>query len=488
MIPKSPKAAVSLILCALLLSACSLRPAEHAGPKDPAAETVSTPAETDPEPDDPGPAETEKPETEAFETVSPETEKPETEPRETEAPETEPAETTAPETEAPETENPETQAPETEPAETEAPLPPAPGDGGSVDGDEWRDGGLNLRFVLPGEDWRYENGPAPEEESEENRYVLRAGSEAGSTVLFMERRIPLPEDGGERVTLEEYVGILTESMLESGGEDVAVTAGAPGEANLAGKTWTKTEFTLTWPGDAESRSLWFAREEGGWFLTLAVTASPADWLDADGILTMLTAADDPVPEKPVRPGDPVPPAEFVWGSDSLEGNVYRNTFAGISVTAAQGWRYLTEWELADRNGYFVPDRESIGETADRESARCVMRLQNEAGASVELSFIRSGVFGEEGWEQYAAYLTDSLLRSGEKAGFAMSATEGEWAVMAGANWFVRIVTYSAGGYPVGQRMLLWRPVEGELAELTLDNGVWTDIPLSDMLGMVGTAE
>lgn len=489
MIPKSPKAAVSLILCALLLSACSvnLRPAETASPDGPAAETVTVPAETDPEPDETKKPETEAPETEA---VPPETEKPETEPRETEAPETVPPETDKPETEAPETEAPETEAPETEPAGTEAPLPPMPGDGGTVDGDVWRDGGLNLRFVLPGEDWRYENGadPAPEEESAENRYLLRAVSEAGSTVLFMERRIPLPEDGGERVTLGEYVGILTESMLESGGEDAAVRAGDPGEAELAGKTWTKTAFTLTWPGDAESRSLWFAREEDGWFLTLAVTASPADWLDADGILAMLTAADDPVPEKPVRPEDPVPPAQFVWGSDSLEGNVYRCPFAGISVTAAQGWRYLTEWELADRNNYFVPDRESIGETADRESARCVMRLQNEAGASVELSFIRSGVFGEGGWEQYAAYLTDSLLRSGEKAGFAMSATEGEWAVMAGANWFVRIVTYSAGGYPVGQRMLLWRPVEGELAELTLDNGVWTDIPLSDMLVMVGTAE
>ena len=97
-------------------------------------------------------------------------------------------------------------------------------------------------------------------------------------------------------------------------------------------------------------------------------------------------------------------ADFRKGGDPVNEhrqNVYRTLFAGISVTAAQGWRYLTEWELADRNGYFVPDRESIGETADRESARCVMRLQNEAGASVELSFIRSGVFGEEGWEQYA---------------------------------------------------------------------------------------
>ena len=494
MIPKSQKTAVSLILCALLLSACALRPTEHAVPDDPAAETVSTPAEADAEPDDPASetdaaenAETEKPEMERDETAQSETE---TVRPETEKPETEVRETEAPETEKPETERPETEARETEPAETEAPLPPAPGDGGSVDGDEWRDSGLNLRFVLPGEDWRYEGGtdPAPEEASEENRYVLRAASEAGSTVLFMERRIPLPEDGGERVTLGEYVGILTESMLANGGADVTVKAGEPGEAELAGKTWTRTAFTLTWPGDAESRSLWYAREEDGWFLTLAVTASPADWLDAEGILAMLTAAGDPVPEKPIRPGEPVPPAQFAWGSDSLEGNVYRCPFAGISVTAAQGWHFLTQWELADRNGLYVSAGKSIAEVADEENVRCVMRLENDAGASMELSFIRSGVFGDGGWEQYAAYLTDSLMSSGEKAGFAMSATEGEWAVMAGENWYVRIVTYSAGGYPVGQRMLLWRPVEGELAELTLDNGVWTDIPLSDMLGMVGTAE
>ena len=285
MIRIRPRIAVSLILSALLLTSCAvnLRPAEPAIPEDPAPQTASEdpsgagteekpgmiPETAAPETAAPG---TEKPETDApgTETESPETEKPETESPEPEKPETESPEPEQAETESPEPEQPEPEAPE--PEQPEPALPPAPGDGGTVEGDTWLDGELGLRFVLPGEDWRYEDGadPAPEEESEENRYVLRAGSEAGSTVLFMERRIPLPEDGGERVTLGEYVGILTESMLESGGEDAAVRAGDPGEAELAGKTWTKTAFTLTWPGDAESRSLWFAREEGGWFLTLAV--------------------------------------------------------------------------------------------------------------------------------------------------------------------------------------------------------------------------
>ena len=493
MIRICPRIAVSLILFALLLTSCAvnLRPAEPAIPEDPAPQTASEdlsgagteekpgmiPETAAPETDAPG---TEKPETDApgTETESPETEKPETE-----APEPEQAETESPEPEQPEPEAPEPEQPE--PA-----LPPAPGDGGTVEGDTWLDGELGLRFVLPGEDWRFEQGGEDGSEPEESRYVLQAVSEAGSTVLLMERRIPSPGDGGERVTLAEYVGILTESMTGAGGEEVEIRSGDPVTAELAGTFWTRVDFALTWPGDAESRSFWFTRETAGWFLTLAVTASPADWLDAEGILSMLTSAGAPLPEKPAKPGDPVPPAVFAWGSDSLEGNVYRCGFAGIAVTAADGWRFFTEGELSKRNDFHVAadaDSAAIAEAADRENSRCVMRLENGAGASAELSFIRAEAFGEGGWEQYAAYLTDSLLQSGEKAGFAMSATEGEWASMAGENWFVRIVTYSAGGYPVGQRMLLWRPVEGELAELTLDNGVWTDIPLSAMLAMISAA-
>ena len=520
MIRTSPKAAVSLLLSALLLTSCAidLRPAEPVIPgPDPGEETISD--AVPPEGTAIDGMEPENPETEPPETIIPETEKAETEPPETESPETEAPETELtetekdelepsapepsapeppapepepPEPEPPEPETPETEAPETEAPETEAPPPPMPGDGGTTDGDTWRDGELGLRFVLPGDDWRFEEDtdPAGEEQTAGTRYGLRAVSEYGSTVLLMGRLIPEPEDGAERVTLAEYVVILTDGMLESGGEDVAISAGEPGTAELAGAYWIRVEYVLTWPGRAESRSIWYTREKGGWFLTLAVTASPADWLDADGILAMLTSAEAPVPEKPLKPGDPVPPAVFAWGSDSLEENVYRCGFAGLAVTAAEGWRFYTEKELAKRNDLHVPsdaDHAAIAEAEDRENARCVMHLENDAGACAELSFIRADVFGEEGWEQYAAYLTESLLEAGEKAGFAMSATDGEWAYMAGEKWFVRIVTYSAAGYPVGQRMLLWRPVEGELAELTLDNGVWTDIPLTNMLAMISSA-
>ena len=203
---------------------------------------------------------------------------------------------------------------------------------------------------------------------------------------------------------------------------------------------------------------------------------------------VVAASDAPLPEKPVNPRIPEPPAQFAWGSDSTADGVYRNAFAGISVKAAEGWTFMTEGELAERNGFSPAadaDSEAIAEAADRETVRCVMHLENGDGAVMELSFIRLDAFtGEGGWEEYASFLTDSLLESGEKAGFTMSATDGEWAELAGASWFTRIVTFSSGEYAVGQQLLLWRPVEGELAELTMDNGVWTDIPLSSMLAMV----
>jgi len=196
------------------------------------------------------------------------------------------------------------------------------------------------------------------------------------------------------------------------------------------------------------------------------------------------------PEKPAEP-EPEPP-RFRWGSDSVENGVYRNEFAGITVRAADGWTFMSEKELAKRNDLHVAadaDSAAIAEAEDKENARCVMRLSSADGAAMELSFIRLDTFGAEGdWEKYASFLAESLIESGEKAGFTMSATDGEWAEMAGQRWFARIVTFSSGGYAVGQQMLLWRPVGGELAELTLDNGVWTDRSLSSMLSMIGTAE
>ena len=475
MIRTAPRAA-ALLLSALLLSSCAvnLRPAEPVIPDDPAPETVSAEPVTDPSGETEGETEEPAPETNETET-------------ETEAPETEAPEDVPPD--EPEPVDPEPE-PEPEPVNPE-PESPNPFSDGAAEGDTWTHEGLKLRFVLPGDDWRFADQREPDAAEalpDGTFYAMQAQSEAGSTVLIMGRRIPEPENGEESVTLTEYVRILAEGMTESGGEDVSVKAGEQEEAELAGETWLLVPFRLVWPGEVESRSLWYTREWDGWFVTAAATASPADRFDAETILSMLTAPDAPLPEKP---GVPDAPAVFAWGSDSLENGIYRNSFAGIRVTAAEGWTFMTETQLAKRNDLHVAadaDSREIAEAADRESARCVMHLENGDGASMELSFIRAEAFGEGGWEQYAGFLVDNLLKSGEAAGFSMSAADGEWAELAGERWFVRIVTYSAGGYAVGQRMLLWRPVEGELAELTLDNGVWTDIPLTSMTAMISREE
>ncbi len=473
---RSAVRAAALLLSVLLLTSCAvnLRPAEPVIPEDPAPETVTAEPLTNPA------GETEEPVPETNETET-ETDEPETEAPEDVQPD-------APEPEEPDPEpEPEPVNPDPEEPDSRSPFP-----GGAAEGDVWTDEGLKLRFVLPGDDWRFADQREPDTDAEAlpdgTFYAMQAQSEAGSTVLIMGRRIPEPEDGEESVTLSEYVRILAEGMTESGGEDVSVEAGEREEAELAGETWLLVPFRLVWPGEAESRSLWYTREWDGWFVTAAATASPADRFDAETILSMLTAPDAPLPEKP---GVPDAPAVFAWGSDSLENGSYRNSFAGIRVTAAEGWTFMTEKELAKRNDLHVAadaDSREIAEAADRESARCVMHLENGDGASVELSFIRAEAFGEGGWEQYAGFLVDNLLKSGEAAGFSMSAADGEWAELAGERWFVRIVTYSAGGYAVGQRMLLWRPVEGELAELTLDNGAWTDIPLTSMTAMISREE
>lgn len=481
---RSAVRAAALILSALLLTSCAvnLRPAEPVIPDDPAPETVSAEPVTDPSVETEGETEEPAPETNENEV--------ETEAPETDAPEDVPSDDPEPEEPDPGQEEPEPEDPESEP-EPE-PEEPNPFSDGAVRENAWIHEGLKLRFVLPGDDWRFADQRGTDADAEAlpdgTFYAMQAQSEAGSTVLIMGRRIPEPGDGEESVTLAEYVRILAEGMTESGGEDVSVEAGEPEEAELAGETWLLVPFRLVWPGEAESRSLWYTREWEGWFVTAAVTASPADRFDAETILSMLTAPDAPLPEKP---GVPDAPAVFAWGSDSLESGSYKNPFAGIRVTAAEGWTFMTETELAKRNDLHVAadaDSREIAEAADRESARCVMHLENGDGASMELSFIRAEAFGEGGWEQYAGFLVDNLLKSGEAAGFSMSATDGEWAELAGERWFVRIVTYSAGGYAVGQRMLLWRPAEGELAELTLDNGVWTDIPLTSMTAMISREE
>ena len=527
--------ALSVLLCALLLSSCavSLRPTEpfsdagnvpdatveEAAP-DQGTELSDTEPEEPEEPDDPGTdhvepdsPETEgiEPETEAAEPVEPEPEEPETDApevpddpdpvgqEEPEDPEPEPEPDLPEQPEQPEQpdtpEQPETPDP---PAQDEPePEPSAEWIRGERNGDVWRNEAAGVRFVLPGDDWIFagdaELTAAGEGLPEGTLYDMQAVSEGGSSVLVMARRVPDPEEGEEPVTLEDYAAILSEGMTESGGEEVSISAGEPVRGEFAGSEWLRTEYAMTWFGTYESRSVWYTREADGWFLTLAVTASPADWLDADGILSMVTAADAPVPEKPRKPAEPEPePPRFRWGSDSLENGVYRNGFAGLTVRAPSGWTFMTEGELAKRNDLHVPanaDSAAIAEAEDRENARCVMHLSNAAGAVMELSFIRLDTFGAEGnWEQYASFLVENLIGSGQKAGFAMSATDGEWASMAGERWFARIVTFSSGGYAVGQQMLLWRPVGGELAEMTLDNGVWTDLPLSDMLSMITAAE
>lgn len=518
--PKVSTRTLSLLLCALLLSACAV----NLRPSDPFSDAEPVPALGEPEQEGEQPPEEQRDQTQEQQEQTPEpAPAAETEPDGEDASETEsrtepdlPApdlpEADLPEADPPE-EDPEAaeeeveeESPEQDPAESPEPDP-APADGereartdpwtfGTRAGDVWRNDAAGLRFVLPGDDWVFageeELAASNEGLPEGTLYDMQAVSEAGSSVLVMARRIPDPEAGEESVTLAEYAGILSDGMKESGGDEAEIVCGEPETAEFAGAEWLRADYLLTWFGAYESRSTWFTREENGWFLTLAVTASPADWLDADGILSMITSPDAPVPEKPVKPAPEPEPPRFKWGSDSLENGLYRNDFAGITVRAADGWTFMTEKELAKRNDLHVPkeaDSETIAEAEDRENVRCVMHLENGDGAVMELSFIRLDAFGAEGnWEQYASFLAESLIESGEKAGFSMSATDGEWAQMAGERWFVRIVTFSSGGYAVGQQMLLWRPVGGELAEMTLDNGVWTDLPLSDLLAMIGKAE
>ncbi|MBE6724525.1 MAG: hypothetical protein E7576_04900 [Ruminococcaceae bacterium] len=507
---------LTVLLCALLLSSCAV----NLRPSDPFSDAETVPTVPDVQSDqntpDPVPEPDQESETEAEETESAETDPPESPENGTEEPETEPnvPETAEPEAheEAGEPETRETEARDPEPEKTDPPEPeqsepeaepepdPEPSAEwtfGTREGDVWRNEAAGVRFVLPGDDWIFageaELDAANRELPEGTLYDMQAVSEAGSSVLVMARRVPDPEDGEEPVTLAEYAAILSDGMTESGGEEASIRAGEPETADFAGSSWLRVEYGMTWFGTYESRSVWYTREEDGWFLTVAVTASPADWLDADGILSMLTAADVPLPVKPEKPAEPEPePPRFRWGSDSVENGVYRNEFAGITVRAADGWTFMSEKELAKRNDLHVAadaDSAAIAEAEDKENARCVMRLSSADGAAMELSFIRLDTFGAEGdWEKYASFLAESLIESGEKAGFTMSATDGEWAEMAGQRWFARIVTFSSGGYAVGQQMLLWRPVGGELAELTLDNGVWTDRSLSSMLSMIGTAE
>ncbi len=517
------RAILSVLLSLLLLSSCAmgLRPSEEtedpAVPETSAAETL--PPETppsdsdasDPDTSDPDASESEISETDAAEPVLPENDVPETDPPAEEAPETDPP--AIPEPPEPETEikEPEPPVPEKEPEMPAEPAPAEPGSGnpgsgetasferGRTEGNAWVNGAAGLRYILPSDEWRFSDG---EELSALNGTLpegtvcdLQAVSEAGSSVLVTVRGAA--DGSGQTVSLEEYAAILAEGMAQSGGEDVTVTAGESVLCEFAADTWIKTEFSLTYYGEYEGRSVWLTKavesSGGKWFVTAAATGSPADWMDPDTILSTMTAADAPLPVKPERPANPGPaepgepemPARFLWGEDSLEGRVYRNSFAGLTVTAAEGWTFAGAAELAEINGFSETAPDAVKREADGKEIRCAMCLTRDGeSAQIRLGFVYLGTLAEEWWK-YAESLVEDLTAEGGKAGFEMSSDAGKDLELAGAWWFSRTVTYSKNGETVGHRRLLWRVAEGDLIELILDDGVWSGETLDGMAAMIG---
>lgn len=532
------KAILSALLSVLLLSSCAmgLRPSEET--EDPAAPETSAAETLVPEtpPSYPAASDPEKSETDAAEPVPPETDVPETDPPETDPPETDSPETDPPAEEAPETDPPalpEPSEPETEVKEPEPPVPekepetpaePAPEESGSgetgsgntgsgetgsfergrTEGNAWINGAAGLRYILPSDEWRFSDG---EELSALNGTLpegtfcdLQAVSEAGSSVLVTVRGAA--DKSGETVSLEEYAAVLAEGMAKGGGEDVTVTVLESVTCEFAADTWIKTEFALTYYGEYEGRSVWLTKEVessgGKWFVTAAATGSPADWMDPDAILSTMTAADAPLPGKPEKPADPADagaaesaepemPARFLWGEDSLEGRVYRNPFAGLTVTAADGWTFAGAAELAEINGFSETAPDAVKREADRKEIRCAMCLTRDGeSAEIRLGFVYLGTLAEEWW-RYAESLVEDLTAEGGKAGFEMSSDTGKDLELAGAWWFSRTVTYSKNGETVGHRRLFWRPEEGDLIELILDDGVWSGETLDGMSAMIGKA-
>ena len=138
-------------------------------------------------------------------------------------------------------------------------------------------------------------------------------------------------------------------------------------------------------------------------------------------------------------------------------------------------------------GSAKPTEEERAREADRRDIRYPMRLSRDGeSAEIRLGFIYLGSMAEEWW-RYAEKLIEDLTAQGQQAGFDMSSDKGEDVELAGAWWFSRTVTYAKGGEVVGHRVMLWRVVEGELVELVLDDGVWSEETPDGMKRMIGRA-
>ncbi|MBQ5356188.1 MAG: hypothetical protein IIU08_10000, partial [Clostridia bacterium] len=376
--------------------------------------------------------------------------------------------------------------PEPEPEPEPEPIPFTPGE---ITDDRYTNEWAGLRFLLPGEGWHFSDARslgalAGSGEEESGAVVgMQAVSEGGANVLVLFQKADSLLDGeGREPSESEYAGALADGMLAGGSDGTKAVGAALSRAGLAGGVWTRATFPLTFPEGEESSSVWYVQKRAdGWFVTVAVTESPADWITARQLSSLFTAPDAPLPALPKPPArDPV---FFRWGGDSEENGVYRNPFAGIRIAAAEGWTFETRAEIAGRNGMTGPED---AETFDARSSRCAASLNGPDGATIRLNFVKLDALGggEDGWLRYAGFMVQTLREQGEASGFAVTADEGEEIAFAGEAWYAQILTYSHDGYAVGQQMLLWRTVEDDLAELILDDGILGSADLKTMAAMI----